>query len=262
MYNCFLHTVACNVHSVEGFVSGMNNLIEIPQDKENEFYKNENFWSIDISTSFFSHKDQMATTAISTFVERCKTNKEEIVNDEDANKYFPNGSNCFLGIDFSKTEGISNKITCLSDFLKYKYSELWDVDCNNFWSKKHLLFDRLVFCNNVKSQIESITDSKHFDQVLNKLNIFNKALKESWNSGDFSYKKITRDYPLIISPESAGTIRKYGNERTFQLPSGSSEIFDLHIKMGDMRIHLFPDNTQKIIYIGYIGKHLPIASDN
>lgn len=260
-YNCFLHTVACNVHSVEGFVSGMNNLIEIPQDKENKFYKNENIWSLDIWTNLYSRKDQMAT-AIIIFVERCKTNKDEIADDKDADKYFPDGSNCFLGIDFSNITGVSNKITCLSDFLKYKNSKSWNVDCNNFWSKKHLLFDKLVFCNNVKSQIESITDSKHFAQVLNKLKIFNDALKESWNSGDFSYKKITRDYSLIISPESAGTIRKYGNERTFQLPSGSSEIFDLHIKMGDMRIHLFPDNTQKIIYIGYIGKHLPIASEN
>lgn len=87
-------------------------------------------------------------------------------------------------------------------------------------------------------------------------------MKESWNSGDFSYKKIRRDYSLIISPETDGTINKYGRERTFQLPDGSSKIFDLHIKMGDIRIHLFPDNTQKIIYIGYIGKHLPIASEN
>lgn len=261
MYNCFLHTAACNVRSVEDFVSGMNNLIEIPQDKENEFYKNENFWNVDISTSFFSRKDQMVT-AIMIFVERCKTNKEEIVNDEDANKYFPYESNCFLGIDFSRIEGISNKITCLSDFLKYKDSELWNVDCNNFWDKKSILFDRLVFCNNVKFQVESIADSKHFAQVLNKLKIFNDALKESWNSGDFSYKKIRRDYSLIISPETDGTINKYGRERTFQLPDGSSKIFDLHIKMGDIRIHLFPDNTQKIIYIGYIGKHLPIASEN
>lgn len=263
MFNCILHTIACDVNKVNDFVDGMNNLLVIKKNgsKDDEFYKNSDFWEIKVSTSFFSGSGEYVG-AIINFVETCKSTRDKVLNDASAYTSFPNDSNCFLGIDFSNITGVSNKITCLQDFLNYKEEQLWNVDCNSFWEKRIQLFDKLIFCDNVKSQIESIADSKHFDQVLNKLNIFNKALKESWNSGDFSYKKITRDYPLIISPESDGTINKYGKERTFQLPDRSSQIFDLHIKMGDMRIHLFPDNTQKIIYIGYIGKHLPIASEN
>lgn len=263
MYNCILHTKACDVNTVNDFVDGMNKLIEISTEKspEDVFYKNSDFWSIGISGEFFSNFGQNVIV-ITKFVESCKNTSNSILDDASAKSSFPNDANCFLGIEFANITGILNGITCLSDFRKYKNSQLWNVDCNSFWEKKDLLFDKLIFCDNVKSQIESIADNKHFEQVLNKLKLFNQAIKETWDSGNFSYKIIKRDYPLTISPESDGTINKYGNERTFQLPDGNSQLFDLHIKMGDKRIHFFPDNDKKIIYIGYIGEHLPIASEN
>lgn len=263
MYNCILHTNACDVDNVNDFVDGMNNLLVIKdksKGKEYAFYKNSDFWEIKVLQSFFSSSWEYVG-AITTFVEACTTTSNIISNDTSANTSFPHDFNCFLGIDFSNITDVSNGITCLKDFLYYKKELLWDVDCNSFWGKRNQLFDKLIFCDNVKSQIESITENKYFNQILNKLNIFNQAIKETWNSGVFSYKLINRDYSLIISPESDRTKEKYGNERTFQLPDGSSQLFDLHIKMGDMRIHFFPDDTKKIIYIGYIGKHLPTASE-
>lgn len=265
MYNYILHTKACDVNNVNDFFDGMNNLIVIStkKSKDDVFYKNSNFWSIKISASFFSCFASFGQNvdAIIKFVESCTNTNYIIINDTSANTSFPNDFNCFLGIDFSNIIGVSNKITCLQDFLKYKKEQLWDVDRNSFWERKDQLFDKLIFCEYVKSQIETISDM-HFEQVLKKLNIFNQAIKETWNSGNFNYKQIKSYYPLIISPESPTTKGKYGKCRTFLLPDGSSQLFDLHIKIADIRIHFFPDNTKKIVYIGYIGKHLPIASEN
>jgi hypothetical protein len=47
---------------------------------------------------------------------------------------------------------------------------------------------------------------------------------------------------------------KYRNQRMFTMPDGRKECFELHIKVGNLRFHLFPENGK--IYVGYIGKHL------
>jgi hypothetical protein len=53
----------------------------------------------------------------------------------------------------------------------------------------------------------------------------------------------------------------YGNERIFQMPSGGTEIFELHIKTGDLRFHFYPDNKNFKIFVGYIGPHLNTISN-
>ncbi len=48
---------------------------------------------------------------------------------------------------------------------------------------------------------------------------------------------------------------KLKNDGMFKLPDGGTECFELHLKLGDIRIHIFPDNFK--VYVGYIGTHLP-----
>jgi hypothetical protein len=51
---------------------------------------------------------------------------------------------------------------------------------------------------------------------------------------------------------------KLKKERIFFLPNGTKQFFEKHIKLsGGFRLHFYPDETQKKIYIGYVGPHLP-----
>ncbi|MDY0375087.1 MAG: hypothetical protein RBQ72_05075 [Desulfobacterium sp.] len=46
-------------------------------------------------------------------------------------------------------------------------------------------------------------------------------------------------------------------EREFWLPSGRKEYFEQHVKMSaGYRLHFYPDNEKRQIYVGYIGPHL------
>ena len=79
----------------------------------------------------------------------------------------------------------------------------------------------------------------------------------SWQIGNFDLKTLNAQTSLNASGESQQTMKKYGSHRRFKLTDGRREIFELHIKTGDLRFHFFPDNNNKCVYMGYIGKHLP-----
>ena len=80
----------------------------------------------------------------------------------------------------------------------------------------------------------------------------------SWSEGHFQYQDLNASTAITISPESRTTMRQHKAERIFTLPNGGTAIFELHIKLGDIRIHILEDNTSKKILVGYIGKHLTI----
>jgi hypothetical protein len=69
---------------------------------------------------------------------------------------------------------------------------------------------------------------------------------------------------LEISKESAETMKDdyYRNERLFTIPGQQhSELFEWHVKIGNyIRIHYFVDKSERIIYIGHCGKHLPVKN--
>ncbi len=65
---------------------------------------------------------------------------------------------------------------------------------------------------------------------------------------------------LRVSGESDSTMRFYSGQRRFKLPDGRRELFEAHIKIGDLRFHFYPDNQEHKVYVGYIGPHLPTVN--
>jgi hypothetical protein len=118
-----------------------------------------------------------------------------------------------------------------------------------------MLFPYLVLCGDIEQQMNTIGNSRFFAQIVEKLKELNNVAFK-WKEGAFSYKAINREHPLVISPESEQTMNQYGNLRTFSLPDDRREIFELHVKTGELRFHFYPDNDNRIIYVGYIGPHL------
>jgi hypothetical protein len=98
--------------------------------------------------------------------------------------------------------------------------------------------------------------SKFFDQIIEKLKRLNEYAN-NWQKGSYS-DYAAKQYGLDVSGESDSTLNKYGRQRKFRLPNRKKELFEKHIKTGDLRFHFYPDEESKTIYVGYIGKHLPI----
>lgn len=127
------------------------------------------------------------------------------------------------------------------------------------WEKRYEFFPNLVLCGEVEGQLRKIGVSGFLNQIIERLRTLD-AFAANWETGNFDLNAINQTTNLRISGESDSTMRLYSGRRRFQLPDKRRELFELHIKIGDLRFHFFPDNSEKKIYVGYIGSHLPTAT--
>lgn len=260
MNNFFLLNEAVDLNDFDEFKYGMSELVAIDKHKDDVFRKHESLYKIDCYAQLFLNYGQTEQT-ITQFIEQTTSHEHYIPNEKIFTNYFPDTENGFLGIEFSKTDiHFSCQINNEDAYNKFKNDNLWDLSFRNLWSKREYLFPNLILCGEVENQIKKIGNSGHFNQIVERLIEFNKAVK-SWETGDFSYKRINQQFSLRISPESDKTMDSYQNERIFSMPNGGTNIFELHIKTGDLRFHFYPDNLNHKVYVGYIGPHLSTISN-
>ncbi|MFI5137865.1 MAG: hypothetical protein ACHQIM_08550 [Sphingobacteriales bacterium] len=129
------------------------------------------------------------------------------------------------------------------------------------WERRVEFFSNLELCEEIEKQIEKIGVSKTLFLIIDRLKTLNDYVKH-WENGDFDYQDANQTTNLRISPESESTLRRFSSIRKFTIPGQGKKLFDLHIKTADLRLHFYPDNNSKKVYVGYIGKHLRIASED
>lgn len=133
-------------------------------------------------------------------------------------------------------------------------------NCRNgatLWANRHLEFPHLIFCGSTDKQIQNLSvNNATFSRLWDNLRLLNNGIQSS--SSDQSLAQVTG---LTIHDESDSVknnprLRKH---RMFTLPEGSRAFFGPHITNfpAAFRLHVLPDYNEKIIYIGYFGKHLP-----
>jgi hypothetical protein len=125
----------------------------------------------------------------------------------------------------------------------------------DLWERREEFFPQLVLCGEVEKQLTRLgIQSKFFDQIIEKLKQLNEYAK-NWQNGSYSDTK-AKQYGLDVSGESEGTLKKYGRQRKFRLPNKKKQLFEKHIKTGNLRFYFYPDEESHTIYVGYIGSHL------
>ncbi|WP_300675287.1 hypothetical protein [Desulfoluna sp.] len=125
------------------------------------------------------------------------------------------------------------------------------------------IFAHLTFCGNSQQQLNSWSASKTvLDQVKESLTALNHFC-EKWKDGVYPIYRAEclREVGLNhkVSGESETVLRtpRLRSEREFWLPEGHREVFENHVKLTHgFRLHFFPANNKKHIYIGHIGPHL------
>lgn len=175
------------------------------------------------------------------------------LNEIDNHNDYKNMYNSFYGAKF--TEDNERHIDSKEKYSNFKNEKLWNIEnYEALWERKELLFERIILCPDIESNLKNTIS--HFSPIKQALKALEKYCKENWIIGSFSYQD-ARKKGLNISPESDSTMKqeKLKKQRMFKLPNGRAECFELHLKLGDIRIHIFPDNLK--VYIGYIGTHLP-----
>lgn len=168
-------------------------------------------------------------------------------------------TNAFWGEQFQPKE--SYCLATLDDYLTFRSKNLVQgINAANFWELKDILFKKIQFCDAVKSQIARLGSSDYFNQIIDRLLELDR-FNMTWTKGSCTADQINKKTSLRVSYESdtLNHNEKLKRLRMFQLPNcKSTAYFEMHIKTGDLRIHLFPQNSNYTIYVGYIGSHLPI----
>lgn len=261
MSNFFLVNEAIDQMDYNCFKNGMKELIAIEKDDDDVFLKHDSIYNLPSLEELYMNYSSQEEQVIGLFIEQLKVSNMYFNSSAQIDSNFPEENNGFLGINFQLTRiEMERQIKNNTDYGAFNELFLWRVTFRNFWIKRERLFPNLIMCGEVKHQIAVCGNSTHFNQIIDKLKLLENAVA-NWASGNFSYSQINNNYALRISPESSITMNRYGNERRFSLPNGGTELFELHIKTGDLRFHFFPDNQNRKVYVGYIGAHLSTVTN-
>ena len=132
-------------------------------------------------------------------------------------------------------------------------------DGNDIWYRRKELYPSLVFCDSVHQQLRRIFSSHPLLRQINERLFELEGFCQDWEVGPFDPWNL-RGRPRT---ESQTTLQQYGNQRTFKCPDGEQRVFSWHVSLnpGAWRLYLFPCENERKIIIGYIGPHLPTASE-
>jgi len=121
------------------------------------------------------------------------------------------------------------------------------------WLKRKEYFPHLIFCNNIENQISSFSGGElEFYAIVKRLFELEDSCS-TWTAGVFAPGNIS--FPSKITQESETRLSKFRDELTIVCPDGETRLFSWHSRYtpGAGRIHFAPDNSKKLVYIGYIG---------
>ena len=109
-----------------------------------------------------------------------------------------------------------------------------------------------------KEGLENLIYAPYFKATVEDLITLEKYISENWNSGRFDLNSVRLHTSLDISDES-DTVKNNPKkllQRNFYITEKLGyKVCLIHIKIGEERVYIYPDNTERKIYIPYIGGH-------
>jgi hypothetical protein len=123
----------------------------------------------------------------------------------------------------------------------------------SFWLMRARVFPSLLFGLDVENQIEK------FSTTLLPL-LFKRLAELDERSTRWRQSESDRfpDGTTEISGETARTMKRYADDRSFRGHDGVMRTFEDHMWIDrSHRIHLIRNTIQKTVEIGYVGRHLP-----
>jgi len=123
------------------------------------------------------------------------------------------------------------------------------------------MFKRVIITTDACAMVRPL--GKFIKQVFGQLIVLDEYIQKAWTNGTFNEGNVAANTSLDITDEST-TVKQnpsYNQYRRFRIPGIGSKYCFIHIKTGALRFHIYPDNTNRVIYVPYIGKHLPTPSD-
>lgn len=245
----------------------LNNIVVV-SDNNDHFYRWENFemqpynrWRT-IGQHFADGVPQyLAHRVLPSILRRIKCLPKPYLSLQDIDGDFKRTGNAFLGPSFSSPSIrlISNKTGYYdfrADFIKN------NVSGANFKKCCDLALNQICITDDAAKTVKSLGNESR--RIYEKLTELDRYLSLFWK-GTFSEYDVVQKANLDISDESDTTKRepKLKAYRYFNIPGIGGRYCFLHIKTGNgMRYHIYPDEENKIVYVPYIGPHLPTKNNS
>jgi hypothetical protein len=118
------------------------------------------------------------------------------------------------------------------------------------WERRAELFPGLVFCDDVRAQLEAIDrGAPVLRQIVEKLRLLDRHFRQ-WD-GVFEPDALG----VKVTMESESTMQQFAAERTFRCPDEVERTFEWHVRMtpGAWRLYFFPDAATRRAIVGYVG---------
>lgn len=250
---------------IKGSIEDLNEAL-LKKDKNETFYDDGTFYTVEYTKGSAlyaklaeSHKD-LTNRIIPSMLHRMKHSVTISADVDKLNTTFSDAwANCLWG--WFTTEDKNHICT-----FDYFYSNRKTIAKNiavgtNFNSICSLLFDKIIITSSALEQIHNLGSGDTFKRVLESLMSLDNYNTKSWQSGGFRLRVVQQEYNVNISDESDTVKRnpQLKQQRYFNISAklGSQYCF-YHVKLGDIRIHIYPDEDERIIYIAYVGSHLEL----
>ncbi len=124
--------------------------------------------------------------------------------------------------------------------------------------KREQLYPHLIFCKEVKRQLEEARVSIQIQTIMKRIQI----LEDYFATYEGVFDKNEVGFGCRTESESVKKDKELNEYRKFVTPYGKEEYFYWHISFpGNYpgRIHFLPDPEHRVGIVGYIGKHLPTS---
>lgn len=254
-----------NTILIKSSIEDLNKAL-LKKDKNETFYDDGSFYTVEYAKDLTlyaklaeSHKD-LINRIIPSMLRRMKHSVTISADIDRLNAAYPDiWVNCLWGW-FAMED--KNHVCTFDFFCSNRKSIAKNIaDGTNFDSISSLLFDKIKVTSAALEQIQNLGNGDSFKRVLESLMSLDNYNTKSWQSGGFRLRAVQQEYNVTISDESDTVKRKpqLKQQRYFNISAklGSQYCFH-HVKLGDIRIHIYPDEDERVIYIAYIGSHLDL----
>lgn len=238
----------------------------LKRDKNETFYDDGSFYTVGYTKGSAlyaklaeSHKD-LTNRIIPSMLRRMKHSLTISADIDKLNATYSDAwANCLWGWFTAEDK---NHI-CTFDYFYSNRKSIAKSNAvgTNFDSISSLLFDKIKVTSSAMEQIQNLGSGDTFKRVLESLMSLDNYNSKSWQSGGFRLRVLKQEYNVSISDESDTVKRKpqLKQQRYFTIsPKLGSQYCFHHIKLGDIRIHIYPYEDERVIYIAYVGSHLDL----
>lgn len=270
MFNYYLQEQSFNnktVNEIEFFIYRLNEIV-CQADDYDHFYKNEAFLNFvtlngdmicDILFTKLTDEQQkrrILPILLRRFEDLNLSNSYNVP--EDMNTQYPQNGNAFVGIFLVNNATPINYIVDLSSYKNFRKKYLLSNINGTFLPK----FQKIAFHNVIVTDeaiAMAISKGREICKLFEDMMLIDEYISEGYWTGTFSHQDLCNRKPVVISDES-DTVKqksKLKRFRYFNIPNVGGKYCYLHIKAGNLRIHIYPHEAKKIVYVAYIGPHLP-----